>query len=36
MCFAFKKDGKIGVKMQRNAQFFFDDFAGFAGGKMIK
>ena len=36
MCFAFKEDGKIGVKMQRNAQFFFDDFTGFAGGKMIK
>lgn len=36
MCFAFRQDGKIGVKMQRNAQFFFDDFTGFAGGKMIK
>ncbi len=34
MCFAFREDGKIGVKMQKNAQFFFDDFNGFAGGEI--
>ena len=33
MCFGFRDDGKIGVKMQKNAQFYFDDFNGFAGGQ---
>ncbi len=31
---AFREDGKVGVKMQKNAQFFFDDFVGFAEGNL--
>lgn len=33
ICLGFRADGKIGVKAQKNAQFFFDDFNGFAGGE---
>lgn len=33
MCFGFRDDGKIGIKMQSNAQFFFEDFNGYAGGE---
>lgn len=36
MCFAFREDGKVGIKMQKTAQFFFDDLVGFAGGKVIE
>jgi hypothetical protein len=36
MCFGFRQDGKIGIKMQKSAQFFFDDFNGFAGGEIEK
>lgn len=32
MCFAFGDDGRIGVKMEKCAQFFFDDFVGVAHG----
>jgi len=35
MCFSFRGD-RIGVKMARNAQFFFDDFNGFAGGEAVR
>lgn len=35
MSFSFKDD-QVGVKMQRSAQFFFDDFNGYAGGKRIE
>ena len=31
MVFSFKGD-QIGIKMHKNAQFFFDDYQGFAGG----
>ena len=34
MCFAFREDGKISVKMGKNAQFYFDDFSGIACGVM--
>ena len=36
ICLAFRDDGKIGVKAIKNAQFFFDDFNGFAGGEAEK
>lgn len=36
MCFAFKETGQIGIKMQKNAQFFFDGFNGYAGGKAVE
>ena len=36
VCLAFRDDGKIGVKALKNAQFFFDDFNGFAGGEAEK
>ena len=32
MTFAFK-DKKIAIKMSKNAQFFFDNFTGFAYGE---
>ncbi len=32
MSFGFREDGKIGVKMMKNAQFFFDGFDGYTGG----
>ncbi len=32
LCFAFR-DNLIGVKAVKSAQFFFDDFRGFAGGR---
>ena len=35
MSFGFREDGRIGVKMMKNAQFFFDDFEGFAGGERV-
>lgn len=36
LSFAFREDGRIGVKMQKNAQFFFDDFNGYAGGEAVR
>jgi len=33
MCFAFREDGKISVKMNRYAQFYFDNFNGIACGE---
>lgn len=32
MCFAFKGD-QVGVKMSKSAQFFFDEYQGYAGGR---
>jgi len=32
MCFAFKEN-QVGVKMTRSAQFFFDEYQGYAGGQ---
>lgn len=34
MVFSFKGD-EVGVKMRRHAQFLFDEYSGFAGGKRI-
>jgi len=36
MCFGFRKDGRISVKMRRFAQFFFDDFNGIACGEVAE
>ena len=33
LAFAFREDGRIGVKADKRAQFFFDGFEGFAGGR---
>ena len=33
MCFAFDKQGRVAVKMDKFAQFFFDEFVGVAWGK---
>ena len=33
MVFAFREDGMIAVKADKNAQFFFDDFSGVAYGR---
>lgn len=34
MCFFFREDGKITVKMNKYAQFYFDDFQGIAWGEV--
>lgn len=35
MCFALTADGRISVKMEKHAQFFFDGFEGYAWGSPI-
>lgn len=35
MCFSFSPDGRIAIKMDKNAQFFFSDFVGVAYGSCI-
>lgn len=35
MCFALTPDGRLAVKMEKHAQFFFDGFQGYAWGSPI-
>jgi len=35
MCFAFRDDGKVSLKMRKHAQFYFDNFVGTTCGEAV-